>query len=238
MRWRRSLGILGLAALIGFSVLGLGHSIRNSDRFALKVLEIEGAERVSVDGVRRLSGLPLGQNLFQLDLTGAEIQIEAHPMVKDARVRRELPDGVRIRVEEWTPAFLVALGRTYVADPSGRIIKALEPRDDMDLVLVTGMSRTDVRGQSLPRLTKATELLAAWSAAGLPAPSELHLPHDGPATLRTREGWEAVLAEGSELKAVAEAVRQAEQRGPIQRVRVDGGRREGRITVAWEVNDG
>ncbi|MEM1022355.1 MAG: FtsQ-type POTRA domain-containing protein [Myxococcota bacterium] len=238
MKWRRTFGMVGLSALIGFCVLGLVHSIRNSDRFALKTIEIEGSERVSAEGVRRLSGLQTGRNLFKLDLVGAEIQIEAHPMVREARVRRELPDGVRISLTEWEPAFLVALGRTYVADPSGRIIKALEPRDAMDLVLVTGVDRSEVQESRLPRLAKATELLSAWDAVELPPASELHLPPDGPATLRTRAGWEAVLAEGSELQTVAEAVGKAERKGPIQRVRVDGGRRQGRITVAWEVDDG
>jgi len=237
-KWQRSLGMVGIGAVVGFSVLGLGHSIRNSDRFSLRRIEVSGAERVSADGVRRLSGLELGRNLFDLDLEGAELQIEAHPMVRRVRVRRQLPDGVEVVLEEWTPSFLVALGRTYVADASGQVIKALEASDEMDLPLVTGIDRSEVRGQRLPRLTEVSALAQAWSEAGLPRPSEIHVPALGPSTVRTRDGWEAVLAAPRHLDRLAEAVTEAERKGPIRRVRVDGGRREGRITVAWEVNDG
>ncbi len=230
--------MVGLGGIISFCVLGLGHSIRNSDRFALEGIEVRGAARVSEEGIRRLSGLELGRNLFDLDLEGAELQVEAHPMVRRARVRRRLPDRIEVQVEEWTPAFLVSLGRTYVADALGQVIKALEPGDDMDLPLVTGLDRAEVQSQRLPRLAEVTALARSWSEAGLPRPSEIHVPSVGPATVRTRAGWAAILAEAPDLDELADAVAKAERQGPIRRVRVDGGRREGRITVAWEGNDG
>ncbi len=236
------LGFLFCVASFAFSVSWLLDRVRQSERFALKRVEIERTMKLSsslsdevVGRLASLAGLEQGENLFAFDLTAVARQIEAHPNVRRAKVYRKLPSTVVIQVEEHRPFGLVAIGQTYLADREGRLIKSVEPRDPLSGPLVTGLDR-DAVNEGRSRLVRvAFDMVQAWREAGLPEVSEVHIPEAGlekpRLVVRVTEGWSVELDDVKQLQRLKRTLREADNRG----LRIDSvrfGRDPRRVAVA------
>ena len=107
------------------------------------------------------------------------------PWVRSARVRRELPDRVVVRVREYRPAAILAVadlrpGLYYVA-ANGRIFAPVGATDGRDLPYITGLapgrSRRPRRRSVRSAVHRALGLLrlVARDAGGVGAVSEVHV---------------------------------------------------------------
>jgi cell division protein FtsQ len=123
----------------------LGHDmITQGNLFNAKRIEVSGNHRVSKEEVLRLAQVTPQMNIFSLNLNVARKQLLSNGWVADAKVRRELPDGIVIHIEENEPVALLDLGRSYVIDRAGVIIKEWEATDKNDLLRVTGLDYSDI----------------------------------------------------------------------------------------------
>jgi len=115
--------------------------------------------------IASLAGVVPGENALGLALSEIEVRVSSHPWVAAASVRRELPAGVAITVEEREPAWWVrtADGLAY-ADASGRVIApvAAEGLTPLPLLALGSGAAGD--------LDDLTGRLRALEAPGLPAP--------------------------------------------------------------------
>ena len=138
-------------------------------QFVLKRVTIENSGAILSDQeILKYAGVRKGQNLFQLDLKTVRSNLELLPVVKNAEVRRALPDLLKIRVVERTAVARVTTQKesgwaTYEIDPDGYIMN-LEARPDLidGLPLITGAKISDLRVGSAvtsPELFSALELL-------------------------------------------------------------------------------
>jgi cell division protein FtsQ len=76
--------------------------------------------------VQSAAGIHRGDALAWLDTTGAVSSIEALPYVHSARVEREWPDTVTIRVVERVPVAWMASGnRRALMDRTGRVLESV-----------------------------------------------------------------------------------------------------------------
>ncbi|MCC8193882.1 MAG: FtsQ-type POTRA domain-containing protein [Deltaproteobacteria bacterium] len=121
------LGTLGLClAVVGFLSVGLLYGYRYltiSPYFALKNLEIAGNLRLTSREVLDIAGLRTGMNSLLVSIDDVERKLAADPWVSAVSVRRSLPDGIAIRLEEKEPRFWVRHGGTlYYADARGELI--------------------------------------------------------------------------------------------------------------------
>lgn len=100
--------LLALLALIAWSALwGMRRIaallVYENPMFALRALDVSSDGRLTPELLREYARLREGENIFALDLRQVRENLLSVPLVRDAQVRRRLPDGLEVRVTERTP---------------------------------------------------------------------------------------------------------------------------------------
>jgi hypothetical protein len=154
--------------------------------FALREVVVRAPAGVSDQQVRHLAGLEPGTSIWSVDPRAVEERLRAEPWVRSARVRRELPHRILIRLRAERPVAIVSLAgpkgaeRLYFVGTQGRIFATVGERDPRDFPYLTGLTAADVqRGAALgPRaIRRALGLLrlVARGEGGVAAVSEIHV---------------------------------------------------------------
>lgn len=142
---------LTLSAIAALAVVGFFcvTSMRESDAFSVRRIEISGEQRLSKEEIARVAAIPAGANLLAIDMAAIAEQVEKHPWVARVTVSRSLPDALFIKLEERSPAMLVNAdldgggSRLYLVDDHAVLFKLKESGDPADLPIVTGLTRKD-----------------------------------------------------------------------------------------------
>lgn len=110
--------------------LGLVHGYRSltgSTHFAVSSVEISGNRQLSYAELLSLSGITVGESILEVSLAQINAKLLANPWVKSVTVRRVLPGGVSIHVQEREPFFWIQqAGALYYADHNGMPIVPVE----------------------------------------------------------------------------------------------------------------
>jgi cell division protein FtsQ len=179
----RVVGALALTAALGYGAFAAWGYLRTSEKFALRSLAFTGVGHASEEELTRSAGLVAGTNIFAIDLAAAARAMEAEPWVHRVRIARELPDTLRIAVDEHHAVALVAVGGLYAVDADGILFKRVTSGDKLDLPVITGLSRDEVeQGKDRGALATALGIVEAYGVHGMGerAPlSELHVGGDG-----------------------------------------------------------
>ncbi|MEV1330145.1 FtsQ-type POTRA domain-containing protein [Micromonospora costi] len=148
--WAVAAGVLALAGLVAWIVLGTG-------LFGVREVRVEGAELVTAVQVRDAAGVPDGIPLAKVDLADLARRVGALAPVERATVRRDWPDALVVRVVERTAVAVVPQGdRFAVVDGSGTVFRTLDRRPgDLPLVRVAHPGADD------PGTRAAVEVLGA-----------------------------------------------------------------------------
>jgi hypothetical protein len=181
--------------------------------FAVREVLVRDARHLAADRVREAAGIVPGMSVWDVDVAAAEQRLRAHPWIRAARVRRDLPHRVVITVREHRPVAILAVTRPrpalFFVATHGRIFAAVDEADAHDLPFVTGLEADDLATGSAigPRaLRRALALMRAAERApsGLAAVSEVHVDRGRGLTLMPVRpavpielgwgGWEAKLA--------------------------------------------
>ncbi len=151
---RAGLIAVGAAALIAVSVaLVIAYqAMLASSLFGLSRLTLTGQERLGQSQVLTLAGLKPGMNLLRIDPEAVRLRLLASPWVAEAAVRRVLPDELRIHITERRPVAVVMADRPWFMDENGVAFKTVDPGEELDLPVVTGLSESDLSGVSGRRL--------------------------------------------------------------------------------------
>ena len=120
--------------------------------FSARQLRIEGMQRLTREQVERQAGVHKGMNILSANLALVRKRLQAHPWIAEAEVRREVPSGLAISIQEHRALAMVDFGQKYLMNKNGEIFKAWEPSDPKNLPVISGLSRSDLRvyGQSDP----------------------------------------------------------------------------------------
>ncbi len=137
--------------------------------FRLEDVVVEGRIRTNKDHILSLLELERGKPLFSLNLSEAKAKLEQISWVKAARVERQFPHTLYIRISEKEPVALWQnQGKTYLMDGDGELMETKEPHKYKELLVVTGEKAPRHVGELLtllekfaalrPRITGATYL--------------------------------------------------------------------------------
>jgi len=128
-----------LSLLIAGGLIAYPHvrnAICTSPYFNISEITYVGLDRVSrqelSDRLPRLTGV----NSFTLDLEQLEAQVECHPWVADAQLRRQLPRELIIEIREREPVALLSRSGLWAADASGVILPLDAPRGELNYPVV------------------------------------------------------------------------------------------------------
>lgn len=181
--------VMGLAIVIGVA-LAVAYSVHRyaltTPRFALKTIELVGAQRLSAARIEELGGLEKGKNLFSLDVEQAERKILENPWVGSVRITRELPSTLKVEITERDAVAVAAIGdRLYLVTSEGEPFKQVEQGDPTDLPVITGIGPEELardRGRALERLKAALSLIKQYEkqpSSRVNPVEEVHLSPSG-----------------------------------------------------------
>ncbi|PWR08826.1 peptidase S33, partial [Micromonospora acroterricola] len=120
--WAVAAGVLALAGLIAWTVLGTG-------LFGVREVRVEGAGLVTPVQVRDAVEVADGVPLARVDLAAAARRVGALAPVERATVSRDWPGTLVVRVTERTPAAAVPQGEAFaLIDRSGVAFRTVAQR--------------------------------------------------------------------------------------------------------------
>lgn len=173
-RIRRATALLtplraGAALVLLLAALGV-YGVGASPAFAFRTLDVEAGDKALVDARVVAAQLALDAskpNLFLLDTQALERMLEALPPVTDARVTVELPDTVRVVVEERVPILVWAVGaKRLLVDREGGIFSNTAGADFAALPMIIDQ-RTSSAALDVSGTVPAVDLDAATRLASL-----------------------------------------------------------------------
>jgi cell division protein FtsQ len=146
---RAARAVIVFATILFFLYAGsiVYEELLTSPYLEIKKIEVEGAVRVTKQELIELSGIERGLNIFSVDLNEALDMVRSHPFVKEAEVKRRLPETVNMVIAEREPAALVMVDELYVMDKSGELFKRYSVEDGLDLPVITGMGNLITEGE-------------------------------------------------------------------------------------------
>lgn len=156
------------AVLLSAAALGLMVVLFNSPLMEIKSIRVEGAEVVSAASVRQLVGLK-GEHVMTADLDAARQRVAALTMIKDARVSRDWPSGIKVVIVERKPwGRWRAENTVWAIDSEGVVLEGAAPADSGPVVTQTSALPPISPGAVVD--TTAVELAAELSRRGAPLP--------------------------------------------------------------------
>lgn len=183
---------LGLCVGLAYGVLvgvreGYAYAT-TSPRFEVRALEFRPTAHVDDARLRELLALAPGTNILSLQLDELAERVAAEPWVARAVVNRELPDALRVEIEEHQPAAVLAAGTMLLVDGDGEPFKRLESGERGQLPVITGIDGTALVADpqdARARTQRALEVIAAYAEKRRPLLSEVHVDAAGGVTLYT-----------------------------------------------------
>jgi len=132
--------------LVAIGLTLLYRRMQSDARFAVRHLEIAGAQHTSRADLDRLTRSYLGTNLFHLDIAGLRRDVSSLPWVSSVQIEKTLPDTLRLVIVERTPVALAETsGSVSYVDDRGVAFAPLTPSvGDPDLPLISAAAGSDI----------------------------------------------------------------------------------------------
>jgi cell division septal protein FtsQ len=120
----RGVGKLMVAMIVISAVAIIFRSMTRSQFFAVKEIALEGNNRTSREELMELVKDKTGDSLWKLDLEEIRKTLKRNAWVRDAEVTRQLPDKLRVKINEREPYALVRRSDSTVVwiDRDGTIL--------------------------------------------------------------------------------------------------------------------
>lgn len=175
--------VFGLYVLWRAGEWALNALVYENRTFAINEVDVQTDGVISLDQLRRWSGIKSGENLLALDLARVKRDLELVPMVQTASIERILPRTVRIRVLEREPVAQVNVLRpregggievmVFLLDATAHVMLPLDPRQRAlplyqageTLPVIAGINANELqpgRRVESPQVRAALELIAEF----------------------------------------------------------------------------
>lgn len=120
----------------------------------LEKVTVEGNHYLSEEEVLKAVALPLGENMFKLDLTNALEKVKKLDWADRVFIERRLPRSILIAIREKKPVALLDSGSLYGLDREGRVLSSSTALLREDLPLISGVAvHPDAVGTTLMAVT-------------------------------------------------------------------------------------
>lgn len=166
--WLRLGGAAARALLVVGAPAALALWLLAGPTFALSGVDVVGAHRVEVAGVRAAVAPYVGENLIRLPLERVEARVLEDPWIASARIEKRLPDRLLVELVEREPAALLRSGDGLVLlDRGGRPIapwRAGSDAGDFVLISVGATRAVDLEG-ALAVADELGRVAPRWAAS-------------------------------------------------------------------------
>jgi cell division protein FtsQ len=152
--------------------------------FNINAIEVEGNRNITFNEIVKLSNIELGKNIFYINLKRSKTNIMRNSYILDVNIKRQLPNKIKIHVEERTAVFYIKKGEKYlVVDSKGVILEEKEIVNGMKLIRLDGFDKDDYKvgevikvqdTRKIEIITEITKLIKNLKE-GIPEPSIVDL---------------------------------------------------------------
>jgi hypothetical protein len=156
---------------------GLNRLVYENKAFAIQEIDVQTDGFISLDELRRWTGVKPGANLLALDLARVKRDLELVPLVQAISVERILPRTLRIRVTEREPIAQINVPKprrgggvelaVYQLDADGYVMMPLDPRQRATLPNQPGDSLPAIGGINSSELQPGRRIGAPQVQAAL-----------------------------------------------------------------------
>ncbi len=172
LKVRKGVWVVLGAALLCFAVLML------APPFNVKNIEIEGTHGntiVSREVVLNKSGVVYGTNIFRVSTKKVENNLKGQEFVEDVKVKKKLPDTIKITVTEGEIAAYIRYGNDFVGiNTAGKsLCRKTDDTRDMSVCVIYGLSEeTSVIGEKAEaaekkKLENALQMINSFDEMGI-----------------------------------------------------------------------
>jgi len=186
--------------VVSFLFLSLYEYLLTSHHIRLKQVTFRGADENLKRELLERSKLNFDLSLLAINLHDLKQRMEAHPWVRSVQIKKQFPHGLVVQVNKERILALVVAGKYYYMNIYGEVFKELDPSDDVNYPIVTGIS--DDFSKEQDKLKLAAHILndleidsGAWSLKDL---SEIHVEPGGAVDLYSLSYSAVVKFKGSE----------------------------------------
>jgi len=190
------------------------HSVlfTQNDRFVLERIEARTDGVLPEEILQEWTGIELGVNVFELDLPTLRNRMESHAIVRKALVRRELPNGIEIAVNERVP--IARMGRVegrmnWLLDKDGVLIQ--KSFQSKHLPFLVGVRQNVTLGESVLDSPAVHALQCIEDLLLLPSKMrellQIHVisvGHPDYLDVRTRDGFQVLLPRTDDYEQLLE----------------------------------
>ena len=183
------LGVAGVVALAAWG--GYGY-LTHSERFTVRRVLVSGGSTASPASLKAVTDSVVGRNIFAADLEKLRKRLEALGWIREASVKRRIPDALLIQIEERVPEVLAKVGSSiYLADGEGILLDRFGPRyADYDFPILTGLDRAgrETLRKKIRRGAAFVNFLYRTRPALADQVSEVDLSRDSDLEVRLNDG--------------------------------------------------
>lgn len=157
----------GLIVALGVIVALTYSTATASSFFDLGFVEVQGTSRASQTDIEKIVKSNAERTgVWNADLLEIKQKIERVTFVKDAAVSRELPNGIRVRVNERVPVAIVRLkSGDFLTDGEGTVLAPADPKERVLPFAMIGWNeeKSEKAGkENLDRLKMYQKMIAEW----------------------------------------------------------------------------
>lgn len=110
-----------------------------SPLFNIKVIDVEGNEKISKNEIISLSQIQIEENTFKISKNKIVNQIKENAYIDEVTIKRKLPSSIVITIEERKPAYLLEYANGYVyLDKQGYMLEINSEK--LELPILQGAS--------------------------------------------------------------------------------------------------
>lgn len=160
--WRfamRGVLVLALAGTVVWVKSRVTETLQNAAGLKLAQVKVTGNRYLAASEILEAAALPVGENMYKLDLKAAQARVKALGWVDRVYLERRLPRSLVVAVRERRPVALLDSFLLYGVDREGRILPVSAALAEEDLPLLSGVD--------VPPDAVGTTRLASTLAEGL-----------------------------------------------------------------------
>lgn len=130
--------MLSFLLILGYDV------VTQSDYFKTERIDVKGNRQLTKLEVIDQAGIDKATNIFSANLSIVRRRLLAHPMIADARIRREFPSRIQLDIREHQPLAILDLGRKFIINRKGEIFREMAPFASNHLPVINGLEYKDI----------------------------------------------------------------------------------------------
>lgn len=117
-----------------------------TDFFNIRNIKVVGNNKISYEQIVRASMCNKGENIFKISKKKGKESLERLPYVKEANIKRRLPKGLIIEIDERQEAAIIPYIGSYVfIDDEGYILNIVEQIEHVNLPQIFGLELDDLK---------------------------------------------------------------------------------------------